>query len=148
MSTSFQAAWPRVSSTTWVSVKRRPGPDYRRSPQATHPYAIPLKRPRGWVTGPIDPRFSLKLRKITRIKTDLRLRTTNTCSEGGSSSDIVVVVHCPRLTAPRAFHISTSARRKAVGFIRHSTRPRPNWVAFLCLHVLSSRATSWHHIQF
>jgi len=69
-------------------------------------------------------------------------------SEGGPRSGIVVVVHRLRFAAPRAFHVSTSARRKAVGFIRHSTRPRPNRVAFLYSHVLSSRATSWHHIQF
>ena len=120
-------------------------------PREVHATILPLKRPRGWLTRPIDPRFSLKLRKVARMKGSLATLTSSSVQRvfrGWSLVVVVHLVHCLRLAVQRAFHISTSARRKPVGFIRHSTRSRPNRVAFLCQHVLSSRATSWHHIQF
>jgi len=62
-----------VGSTTWVYIGETA--TGARSPAVTTGDAparvFPLKRPRGWVTRPIDPRFSLKLRKITRIKGNL-----------------------------------------------------------------------------
>jgi len=70
-------ALQRVDSTTWTSMGSETEINHHRGlvtsgrRRRRTRTVFPLKRPRGWVTRPIDARFSLKLRKITRIKGNL-----------------------------------------------------------------------------